>query len=189
MRRWPSAMTWSVALLMATCGCVLAVRSRAQTDLVGMLAGGRVQYAASHHGRIGFWFSQYRPSDRRSWGVVVDSTTPAVYEQQLHLSDGPSARVHKWRGCGVSWGQMVIGQMWTEPYLSVELPHWVFTLPAFWLGARWYRGQLRRAARREQGCCIECGYDLRGNSTAERCSECGAAIVARAPTAGVMALE
>jgi hypothetical protein len=48
--------------------------------------------------------------------------------------------------------------------------------PAVWFPVSAIRAQ-RRADRWSQGCCVNCGYDLR--ATPEKCPECGAATTGR----------
>jgi hypothetical protein len=63
---------------------------------------------------------------------------------------------------------------WGPSGWTVWCPHWFVVLlgalgPFSWIRHRLYIR--RRARRRAQGLCLECGYDLRASSM--RCSECG----------------
>jgi hypothetical protein len=63
----------------------------------------------------------------------------------------------------------------TSTTTAIVLPLWVLLLvvgilPALSIRNTWR--QLKARQRRQNGCCIKCGYDLR--ATPDRCPECGA---------------
>ncbi len=56
------------------------------------------------------------------------------------------------------------------------IPLWlVFTLLIFYPAAAFLRGPVRRRRRRRRGLCVQCGYNLTGN-TSGTCPECGVAV-------------
>jgi hypothetical protein len=60
----------------------------------------------------------------------------------------------------------------TENHRTLGIPHWVFVLALLVLPLLRFLWVRRQNSRAKQGCCIECGYDLR--ATPDRCPECGA---------------
>jgi len=63
----------------------------------------------------------------------------------------------------------------------IGIPYWMFMLPAVALWTVRMR-RLRRTRRRLlAGCCVACGYDLRG-SPQGRCPECGLVAAASLPS-------
>jgi len=65
---------------------------------------------------------------------------------------------------------------WLEgtPYLAIIVPYWAIALVIGVYPIDRFRRVLRGAIRRHRGCCVACGYDLRG--TPARCPECGDAV-------------
>ena len=56
------------------------------------------------------------------------------------------------------------------------IPLWlVFTLLIFYPVTAFLRGPVRRARRRKRGSCVQCGYNLTGN-TSGTCPECGVGV-------------
>ncbi len=93
------------------------------------------------------------------------------------LPAGDAAR-RQWSGPWWDRRRISIGGRWDSSLWScrtVLLPHWLTIWPALLLPLIWTtrRGvQWRRERRRRNaGCCVRCGYDLR--ATPERCPECG----------------
>jgi len=70
--------------------------------------------------------------------------------------------------------QLKTKQLWQ---LDICIPLWSpFILFATYPTISFIRGPLRRYRRRRKGLCIQCGYNLRGNTTGI-CSECGMEII------------
>ena len=102
------------------------------------------------------------------WVLVISTGWPARCLQEAYLVD----KQGRWR-CAIEIDPKGCGRQ-----LPLK-PHW----PGFAVNTLFYAAllwlplyapfALRRRFRRRRGCCIKCGYDLRG-ATHDRCPECGA---------------
>lgn len=85
-------------------------------------------------------------------------------------------QTYAWRGFSYEWNAS--GDCL---YRGVTVPAWFAVLSLSLLPALWVRRHRRRridAARKVNGCCRTCGYDLRVSP--RRCPECGTAVMASA---------
>ncbi len=93
---------------------------------------------------------------------------------KVEIHSGPASTIMRldpptWLG-SFKW------KVWTDnwspaAWAIVAVPHSLL-LAMFGIGAIWPLARLRKLNRRQrQGCCVNCGYDLRASP--ERCPECG----------------
>ena len=157
-----------------------------------------VVLAAASVGVAALWTDSHRPREHHTrWaGRSVDfgvgdrmfgyQTDPGVLIVLIHELLTPGSKVPEW---SVGLADFAVG--------SLELPRGccrsttpcpkqrlrIASIPLWFvlLCLSWYptlaliRSPFRRWRRRRGGCCLNCGYDLRGNLTGV-CPECGCAV-------------
>jgi hypothetical protein len=64
---------------------------------------------------------------------------------------------------------------------EVGVPNWLVLMLALATPLLWWRRRVRANRVRAAGCCLACGYDLRGGPAGTSCPECGAPIPAAKP--------
>ena len=126
---------------------------------VGFLARAAGQPASFHV----FWQSWRPYPPQAAWGVGGDEVIDLL-------------------GMRVYTGEELVIADTTVRVVAIYLPCWHAALlsaafPAVWLISRLGRRRVARQ-RREAGCCVRCGYDIR--ATPDACPECGATAAAAA---------
>lgn len=105
--------------------------------------------------------------ERREWS---SKRTYFPVNEMYRMNDGENW----WQRRGFSYSYSANEVVNNQPYrqLAIAFPLWVGALPAAVLiGLGLLRG-IR--CRTKPGCCVSCGYDLRGApASSERCPECG----------------
>ena len=160
----------ATSALLCVATLALSVRSIDYDDWVGFSSGRRHWGAASELGYIHLVYTRdhrdFGSSDGWHWGSARRSYSGFRF---LHfdVSAGDSFPLID---------PPVAAPWWYE--VSIEFPHWCIAVPLAlgplrwaWVWV-WHRRRSQR--RREQGLCMQCGYDLRASR--ERCPECGTEI-------------
>lgn len=170
-------LSWSVALLIAGLWGVTYFGS----NTFYYAASGRVFAIDSFAGEFSLWAGSAPQADKPLFRHVVY----------------PRANSYGTKGVGVQnpggselWflGFCITDRRRFPCTISTPVPHvWGLAIP-FWapfaasvgLAVLLMRRFGTKNTRRRQGCCVQCGYDLRAHDTGGRCPECGAAVPARA---------
>jgi hypothetical protein len=58
--------------------------------------------------------------------------------------------------------------------VEIVIPHWMLLVLLLVAPVGWLIGRVKRRRRVQEGCCRQCGYDLR--ATPDRCPECGTSV-------------
>jgi hypothetical protein len=104
-------------------------------------------------------------------GLLLDSSSPTTMASktaQFLLPARYATGTTFWNHVGFSY-RSAQGYSW-----GFAFPFWLIHLLTLPLLAIWYKRNIRfkkRMARRGEGLCLACGYDLRGSE--DRCPECG----------------
>ncbi len=160
----------------------LWVRSYAHGDGIAIfLDGGRTWGVTSLKGQILFAATDIKLGGGRAWSAQTLSTSvEEMGALSMALLDDGTGRA---RG---TWGFAMSSQ--PKDFLGLQgaragaigLPHWVLAGLFLWPVAMWGRYRIVVMRRRKRGCCLACGYDLRGGSNT--CPECGTGKPSAKPT-------
>ncbi|HEY7091080.1 MAG TPA: hypothetical protein VH518_23485 [Tepidisphaeraceae bacterium] len=169
MRHHLFTLLSAVSLLLCVATVGLWVRSYWAVDLLQ-----RWEVKSDHFNEgIYLW------SKRGTFGLRRDAITYDAPIGPHHSAEGwrwnsGSSPNHEgpWHGFGYQRTESPMGANASLRMTTISIPIWLPTLflaawPSWWLLREWRR----RAALRAEGCCKNCGYDLR--ATPERCPECG----------------
>jgi hypothetical protein len=181
-RRSTSIAVW---LAVATAIALLWVRSRGWTDTLVIFAPSScVQTVSSTAGTVHLVFTNAHAGSEWAWSFDVNSShrrTPSFLQTNGGATvEGPAA-VFGFEGgsrfyAGFKFAHLPAGTDSIEgiPIFHatlITIPHWVLIIFALTPAAVQTRQLLLQRSRARRGCCLNCGYDLRG--TPDRCPECG----------------
>ncbi len=131
--------------------------------------------------RVGDAYTEWEVDEIAGWRVVMHHSTATEFlgfywhDVPVLTAPVPSSEMSYWPsppGGPVKTGNVEVRhrqvsiQLWAPVLLFGAYP--LYSLIRF-------RARRRRHRRREQGLCVDCGYDLTGNESG-KCSECGVRI-------------
>ena len=162
-----------VSLLLCFCAAVLWARSYRTADDF-LIFGGR---------GTGDHFTGLVSSDGRLYaarGTTKASVPSGRFGRAMFALIVIGSCEYAFEDSKTSFGLWVDGG-----YFLVRLPHWAIVIVAGALPLYWGVRRLRSRARRRQGRCVSCGYDLRAST--DRCPECGTPIPSKLPATAMPA--
>jgi len=110
---------------------------------------------------------------RRGWNW--DRDVPRAYPYRYGPAPYSRGRLHDTAFFfGIEWSAGEEARSWGTADLfmpSLTLPYWLPALPLALFALPWLRRTIIQRRRRQRGCCLHCGYDLR--ESPDRCPECG----------------
>ena len=100
--------------------------------------------------------------------MTVPGPVPGPTTRMIRVAAPPGGSVLPYGPSAVS---PLVPWLGMGPYDAVIVPYWAVALVIGAVPLERLRRVIRAMMRRRRGCCIACGYDLRGSG--ERCPECG----------------
>lgn len=102
-------------------------------------------------------------------------------EADLLSGFGVSCRINTFLGFGFRQAPRFL--LWKDTAEKsatfIIMPIWGVVIIAAVIPVLWGIGFQRRYSRRQLGCCLQCGYDLRAHQPGQKCPECGTPVSAR----------
>jgi hypothetical protein len=136
------------------------------------------QELQSSDGILDFEWQRYLPQ------IIADEQNPVMHWDFYSTRDEERSTDDFLRSQGMLHGVYVgrFGVAWGDGFygwqVELAVPHWLVALLALVSPATWLLRYRRRRARRMQGRCLRCGFDLRASP--DRCPECGTPIPLKA---------
>lgn len=174
-RRWAWQRSRATLLAIAVLAiiCIIWLRSYWRADLVAFFApSGTVYSLASVNGFLVFIGTSIVVDPERAMALQWESTDPAYATNQAHKFLSAGAVDDSIRCASFASGSSPVEGL-RGRWFVVRVSYWLLTVPSILVVLCTGRRQWIGRQRRKSGCCVRCGYDLRGSGAS--CPECGTA--------------